>query len=460
MFDDRLFSHIHKDVTILIVEDEAISASDISMTLYSFGYNVLEVVDNAEEAVDRALSESPDLILMDIKLKTDKDGIWAAGQIKKEQDIPIIFLTAYVDEKTLDKAKETAPSGYLMKPYVERDLFATIEIALNKKEIEDKNLEKERWYSTILQSIGDGVVGFDNNTNVVFMNKAAEFLMKCNLESVFGKKLDERVEIFDIETGKKLTFEKIMSNTTYTGEMLLRNPENGRINVEYNCGLFNNSLHAKGRVLVIRDITMKKAAEESIKRNFAKLKDSMYGTIKAMAKTVETRDPYTAGHQKRVTNLAVEIAKQMDFDDDIIEGIQMAGIVHDLGKISVPAEILAKPGRLSEIEFELIKTHSQVGYDILNDIEFPWPIANIIYQHHEKINGSGYPNNLSGSEITIESKIISVADVVEAMASHRPYRPALGLNIALEEIKSKSGSFFDKDIVAICEQVVTSAVTA
>lgn len=456
MLDDRLFSNIHKNVNILIVEDEAISANDISMTLYSFGYNIVKIEDTAEDAVETALSENIDLILMDIKLKSDKDGIWAAAEIKKQKDIPIIFLTAFVDEDTLTKAKSTAPSGYLLKPYVERDLFATIEIALNTKDIKAKNNEKEKWYSTILQSIGDGVISFDSKDRIVFMNKAAELLFKYPFEKALGKELDEFIKIIDPKSGKSSSFKKILLSQAYSGEMVVETSDQNQFYIEYNCGVFKNSFsNYSGRVLVARDITIKKSAEESIKRNFKKLNDSMYGTIQAMAKTVETRDPYTAGHQKRVTNLAISIAEEMNLSDNQITGIKMAGIVHDLGKIAVPAEILAKPGRLSEIEFNLIKTHSQVGYDILSDIDFPWPIAEIIYQHHEKIDGSGYPNNLPSSDIHLEAKILSVADVVEAMASHRPYRPALGMNIALEEIKSKSGSIFDKEIVSICEKVVT-----
>lgn len=148
-----------------------------------------------------------------------------------------------------------------------------------------------------------------------------------------------------------------------------------------------------------------------------------------MTRAVEARDPYTAGHQHRVAKLAVAIAKEIGIGDDAAEGILMAGMIHDLEKISVPAEILSKPSRLTEIEFALMKTHSQSGYEILADIEFPWPISQIVLQHHEKMNGSGYPQGPKGEAILLEARIICVADVVEAMASHRPYRPALGIDV-------------------------------
>src|SRR5690606_21541678 len=150
-------------------------------------------------------------------------------------------------------------------------------------------------------------------------------------------------------------------------------------------------------------------------------------TIQAMAVTVETRDPYTAGHQRRVADLARSIAAEMGLSRDQIDGIRMAATIHDLGKISVPVELLTKPTRLTKIEFDLIKTHSQAGYDILKDIDFPWPIARMVLEHHERVDGSGYPNGRTRDQILIESRILSVADVIEAMASHRPYRPGRGI---------------------------------
>ena len=172
-----------------------------------------------------------------------------------------------------------------------------------------------------------------------------------------------------------------------------------------------------------------------------------------MAQTLETRDPYTAGHQRRVADIARSIAKEMQLPEKHVEGIFMAGIIHDLGKICIPTEILSKPGRLSPIEFDLIKTHPQIGYDILKTIEFPWPLAEMVLQHHEWSNGSGYPRGLSGDDILIGSRIICVADVVEAMASDRPYRPALGIDNALDEISQKKGERFDRDVVEICIKI-------
>jgi putative nucleotidyltransferase with HDIG domain len=180
------------------------------------------------------------------------------------------------------------------------------------------------------------------------------------------------------------------------------------------------------------------------------LRQSLEQSIQIIAATVEARDPYTAGHQRRVSELATAIAQEIGLNEEEIQGIHFAALIHDLGKIHIPAEILSKPGKLSEIEFMLIKTHPQAGYDILKDVKFPWPIADIILQHHEKMDGSGYPHGLKGDQIRLESKIITVADVVEAMSSHRPYRAAVGIEPAMDEIRDGKGSAYDPIIVDAC----------
>jgi PAS domain S-box-containing protein len=206
----------------------------------------------------------------------------------------------------------------------------------------------------------------------------------------------------------------------------------------------------KGQIMyydgIIEDITNRKQAVERIRK-------ALGATVRAIAVTVETRDPYTAGHQRRVADLAHAIATEMNLSVDQIDGIHMAATIHDLGKISVPSEILSKSKKLTDLEFRLIKTHSQSGYDILKDIDFPWPVAMIILEHHERMNGSGYPNGLKGDNILLESKILAVADVMESMASHRPYRPSLGIEAALEEIEKNRGTLYDADVVNACLRV-------
>jgi HD-GYP domain-containing protein (c-di-GMP phosphodiesterase class II) len=204
------------------------------------------------------------------------------------------------------------------------------------------------------------------------------------------------------------------------------------------------------RVLSERESKMdRRNALADLKQNLDKFQRAMEGIVQAISVAVEIRDPYTAGHQQRVADLVYAVAHEMKLSDDDIYGLRMASVIHDLGKITVPAGILAKPGNLSALEYELIKNHVQAGYDILKKIEFPWPLADIILQHHERLNGSGYPQGLKDGEIMLQARIIAVADVFETIASHRPYRPSLGLQRAIDEIRENSGILYDEQVVAI-----------
>ena len=212
-----------------------------------------------------------------------------------------------------------------------------------------------------------------------------------------------------------------------------------------------------GRVVklfgTVQDITERKRAEEQLQKSLQQTKKVLEEVVWTLSSIVEKRDPYTAGHQRRVADLACAIAGELNLPEVQIEGIHVAGIIHDIGKINVPAEILSKTGRLSEAEFSIIKMHAQVGKEILESIDFPWPVAQIVHQHHERLNGTGYPQGLSDGKIILEAKIMAVADVVEAMASHRPYRPALGVEKALEEISNQSGILYDPQVVDACREL-------
>ncbi|MGA9351402.1 MAG: PAS domain S-box protein [Anaerolineae bacterium] len=204
-----------------------------------------------------------------------------------------------------------------------------------------------------------------------------------------------------------------------------------------------------------QEIAERRQAQEGLRQSYAKLEKALEGTVHVLVSATEMRDPYTAGHQRRVTQLACAIANEMSLSEEQMEGIRMAGLIHDLGKISVPAEILSKPSQLTDLEFGLIKMHPQTGYDVLKVIEFPWPVAQIVLQHHERMDGSGYPQELSGEEILLEARILGVADVVEAMASHRPYRSAQGIDKALEEISQNKGILYDPEMVDVCLRLFT-----
>lgn len=206
---------------------------------------------------------------------------------------------------------------------------------------------------------------------------------------------------------------------------------------------------------VIDNLLSLSMESESFENVFNKLFE---GFIQAISMITEVKDPYTAAHQRRVASLAVSIAQEMDLPEQKIEGIRLAASIHDVGKIYVPSEILSKPGKISEAELSIIRNHPQIGYDILKNIEFLWPIAKIVLQHHERIDGSGYPAGLFGDEILLEVKVISVADVVEAISSHRPYRPALGTESALVEISKNKGILYDPDVVDACLTVLNGSL--
>jgi HD-GYP domain-containing protein (c-di-GMP phosphodiesterase class II) len=277
----------------------------------------------------------------------------------------------------------------------------------------------------------DGIVIFDLEQNVRFINPAAEEIFQRKAEEVVGTPLGYpmveggRTELDILRPGGSLmVVEMRVTRTRWEG--------------------------GKAYLASLRDISEHNRIKESLKESLEVLENSMTRTVEAMARTLETRDPYTAGHQHRVASLSRAIGEEMGLPDDQIFGIHMAALVHDIGKISIPAEFLTKPGRLSKAEMEMIRCHPQDGYDILKDIPFPWPIARFVVQHQERMDGSGYPLGLSGKEINMEARIIAVADVVEAMASDRPYRPALGLKIALGEISKNSGKFYDPQVVDVC----------
>jgi len=439
-----------KKTQVLIVEDESIVATDLQNSLQNMGYDVVDVIDSGEQALKVLENHHLDLVIMDIGLKGSIDGTKAAGIIRDRFSIPVIYLTAYSDDNTLEKAKKTEPYGYILKPFEEKELHSIIEMALYKFKMEQYLRESELKYRKLFEESRDAIFIAGTDGEIVDLNTSAlqlfgysreELLKGFNVSDVFvnprsvirlQKKMEKHGFIRDYEVKLKKKDGSIIDCIITSS---LRDDEKGDVS---------------GYQGHIRDITNTKRAERELKNSFERLKKAMSGTIQAMALTVETRDPYTAGHQRRVANLAVAIAREMGFPQDTIDGIEMAGVVHDLGKISVPAEILSKPGTLTETEFSLIKTHPQVGYDILKSIEFPWPIAEIIFQHHERNDGSGYPRGLSDREILIEAKILAVADVVEAMASHRPYRAAIGIEEALDEISKNRGILYEPDIVDVC----------
>jgi PAS domain S-box-containing protein/putative nucleotidyltransferase with HDIG domain len=443
---------------ILVVEDESIVARDIRNMLVGLGYDVTGVVAGAKAAVQKAQETVPDIVLMDVMLQGEITGVEAAEQIYTKFNIPVVYLTAYADSTTVQKAKKTEPFGYIIKPFEERELQTTIEIALYKYKMQMDLKERERWLSTILKSIGDGVIATNKIGSITFMNPLAENLTGWKLNQALDKTLSDVFQVMNQKPGKmqSISVKKILKGegSALSDEAVLvsKNGEKTPIDPRLE-PIKDEGGNTTGVVLAFTDVTARKMAEEKLKRSFERQKIAMEGTVRAIAYTVEIRDPYTAGHQRRVTKLACAIGEEMKLAKDQIEGLRMSGELHDIGKIHVPAEILSKPGHISEAEYTIIKTHSQVGHDILKTIEFPWPVAKIVLQHHERMDGSGYPQGLKAKDILLEAKILAVADVIEAMATHRPYRPALSIEEALEEISKNKGRLYDSEVADCCLKV-------
>ncbi|MFH0975932.1 MAG: HD domain-containing phosphohydrolase [Spirochaetota bacterium] len=296
----------------------------------------------------------------------------------------------------------------------------------------------------------EAIVILDSQDQIIDVNKSFENLFNYSRAELKSKRIHNMIVPKNLIEESESVSSSAVANGSVEFESIRLRKDGTQVNVS----IFAYPVSYNNKTIAVchiyQDIAQIKNSELEIEKTLTKLRKAMGGIINAMVSTVEVRDPYTAGHQQRVADLARAIAQEMDLPVDEIDGIRMAGTLHDLGKINIPAEILSKPGRLSDIEFSLIKMHPRVAFDILKEIDFPWPIANMVYQHHERLDGSGYPQGLKGHEILLSGKILTVADVVESIASHRPYRPALGIDKALDEINIKKGVYYEPSVVDAC----------
>jgi PAS domain S-box-containing protein len=319
-----------------------------------------------------------------------------------------------------------------------------------RKQADEALRESERKYKSLIDNFQDIILTINLEGKITFASQSIkEKLGYESAETINMSILDfvqeedhqrvmenlqkgmkgEKITGFQIQvitkSGKRVFFESFFSRVYKDGEVV-------------------------GAQAIIKDITESKRAEEELKQSFERMRKALGATVQSISMIVEMKDPYTAGHQQRVSDLARAISTEMGLSADQRDFIRTASAIHDIGKISIPAEILSKSTKLTDMEFNLIKTHAQSGHDILKDIEFPWPVADVVLQHHERMDGSGYPQGLKGNDIFLEARIMAVADVVEAMASHRPYRPSLGIDCALDEISRNKGILYDADVVDAC----------
>jgi len=357
--------------------------------------------------------------------------------------------------RVINKSGELKWARTKTRPIMEDGLFKGARGILidvtEQRRAEEALRESEELFRSYLEYAPDGVCVSDLEGNFLYGNLKCEEIIGYRREELLGKNYLKLNILSENNRNKavRLLQANMEGKSTGPNEIDLISKEGGLIPVEIN----TNVVQRMGQGIVlsfVRDITNRKRAEEELQQTLESLRKALSTTIQVMVSAVEIRDPYTAGHQIRSAGLARAISTDMGLPQEKIDGIRMAGSIHDIGKLSIPAEILSKPTKLTNSEFSLIKEHSQKGYEMLKEVESPWPLAEIVYQHHERMDGSGYPRNLKGDDIIMEARVLAVSDVVEAMASHRPYRPGLGIDKALEEIEKNKGTLYDNAVADTC----------
>lgn len=372
---------------------------------------------------------------------------------EKPEKILDFFLSTYTIavEKNLELAQtqeELRTLNEQLEGMVQERALALIAESSQRQQAEEELDRTRRHQELILNAAGEGILGVDLRGLITFANPAAVKMLGCGKEALLGQPFD-RACPFSQPDGRPVPEQERSFHTTLQDgqkrglEGIYRRQDGVGFPVQGTCCAIVEGNKIAGAVITFRDITERKQAESALRRAFD-------GAVKALVNAVEARDPYTSGHQHRVAMLACAIAQTMGLPEERIHILGIAGGLHDIGKIRIPAEILSKPTRLSNYEFELIKTHPTIGYDIIKTVDFPGQVDEIVLQHHERMDGSGYPKGLQGHELLLESRILAVADVVEAMVSNRPYRPGLGIEKALEEVTINKGVRYDSEAVEAC----------
>ena len=439
---------------ILVVEDDEGLSQLMQENLQQAGFDA-QVVSNGAEAMARISNNSIPLLLMDYQLP-DMSGKQLIETLTERQfNVPFVVVTGQGNEKVAVEMMKLGARDYLLKDTAFFDILPlSVERVLEQLAIEKElsdTVEKMWIKDAAIDSSTNSIAITDLIGNLTYVNTSFLTLWRYdNEEDVLGRHLVDFLQMQMKETAAEL-IKAVLEKGEWEEELVARRKDGSIFDISLSANIVTNN---KGNPICMMafftDITERKRAEEKLEQSLHRLQRALNGAIQAIALTGESKDPYTASHQRRVTALACAIAKEMRLLPRQVEGIRMAATIHDIGMISIPSEIVSKSGQLTESELSIVRDHPKIGYDILKEIEFPWPIADIILQHHERIDGSGYPAGLSDKDILLEAKILGVADIVEAMASHRPYRPALGIDKALEEISQKKGTLYDVQTVDAC----------
>lgn len=447
---------------VLILEDLETDADLMLLELRQAGFDpIWSRVDDELEFLSH-LRPDLDVILADFNLP-QFDALDALNHMKqRELDVPFIVVTAVLDDEVAVDCMRAGATDYLLKDRLARLGPAVVRAVEERRAREERRQTQESLkaseerFRSVAETASDAILVIDAGATIVLWNKGAEHLYGYTAAEAVGMDLaqviPERHRKRQQEAlGMAVVPEPMLPPAPFEGLALTKDGREIPVDVSYARWSNNEQVFITA---MLRDITERKTNERRLRQSFEQVQKTLNGVIKALGLTVEMRDPYTAGHQQRVAAIAVSIAREMALDQERCRSLGLAASVHDLGKITVPSEILIKPGRLSEIEMTLMRAHSQAGSDILRPIEFPWPTADIILQHHERLDGSGYPLGLWGEEILLEARIIGVADVIEAMSSHRPYRPALGVELAIEEVRNSRGTRYDPAVVDACLRIL------
>ena len=441
---------------LLCIDDREEDAELEQLSLSRAGYGVDAVRVESEEQLAEALDGREwDVALLDYTLPGWDCRAALRQLLAASPDVPVISVAGTIGEETAVEMLKLGAADYVAKdnlarlPFVVGRALETASDHRARLAAEAALRASETRYRRMVETAAEGILVVDEEFAIVFCNERMAGMLGYRPGELIGK------TVGDLQAAEDAEFRHDQESRRRAGESSqyqrsFRRADGSELWVNVSASpIMDDDGRFAGSLAMVADLSMQRDAE-------GRLKQALTGTVAAMGALVEMRDPYTAGHERRTAELVVAIARKLGLDQDAIETLDLTARMHDIGQIAVPAEILTRPGRLSQNEFTLVKAHPQVAYDILSSIDFGRPIAAVILQHHERLDGSGYPNGLAGDDLLVEARILAVADVVEAMSSHRPYRPALGVEAALSEIHAGAGRLYDATVVEACEQVFAS----
>ncbi len=441
---------MNSNVKVLIIEDNNADCQLVTEYLTNSKNNIYNITDvqSLEKGIIKLQEKQFDIILLDLNLP-DSKGIDTYYKLREKSNIPIIILTSNQDYQLSIETIKKGAEDYINKNNLSTYLLEkSIIYTLERIEYRNKFEESESNVTQLLEASSDAIYVLDKDYRYVVINSAGLRMINKRKDEVINKKI---TSIFPgIEQSAFFKMYKEVMETRQSNYF----SDHFTINGHENYYEVKVDPSKNGILCFARDITERREEEIKLVESMIHLEKSVVTTLEVLANMVELKDPYTAGHQKICAELSKEIAIELGMDNEQIEGVFMAASIHDIGKISIPSSILSKPTSLNYNEIVLVREHTILGCELVKKIDTKWPLCEVILQHHERIDGSGYPHGIKGDKISIEAKIVAVADVIEAMNAHRPYRPSLGMEAALHEINNHVGTLFDKDVVNACNKVI------